>query len=288
MSNRISNKLTREMKKLKFFLIGILRKQYPKIDLRPKVKEFTNADFYKSESELNCFISWKSTKLTKSHAKNYLEFIEMNRDVQFWLFDDNSQDDWMEENFSNAEILSIYRGIKFAASKSDIFRLCILYKYGGFYTGINRTFNVKLSELFSDKDKFLISFEQNSYSRASKQLQIPGPYRNLNMVQHSIFSPPRHKILKMAIERIVQNAPLYDRVKFDSVKEAIWKFSAPYLLTDVIDEYLENYGTKDIEFCGIQFNNSCSIPVGSEFRYANSPSYLGSRNRIILDLSEVK
>jgi mannosyltransferase OCH1-like enzyme len=266
----------------------MLKKEYPKKDLRPNINKFTAAEFYKSNGDFNCFISWKSTRLTKTHAQRYIEFIELNKDVNFWLFDDISQDNWMEENFGDSEIHSVYKGIKFAASKSDVFRLCLLYKYGGIYTGINRVFNVRLSELFTDRGKFLISFEQNEYSRGSSQNQIPELYRNLNIVQHSIFSPPGHRILQMALDRIIQNAPSYDRVKFYSVKEAIWKFSAPYLLTDVIDEYLEEYGIEKIEFRGIQFNNSCSIPAGHEFRYANSPSYLGSKNRIILDLSEAK
>jgi mannosyltransferase OCH1-like enzyme len=274
----------RELKKFKFLFFGIIRIQYPKMDLKPKVSKFTDKEFNNSNAELNCFISWKSTRLTRTHAKAYLDFIEINDNVKFWFFDDVSQDTWMSENYGNHEIHSIYKGIKFAASRSDVFRLCILYKYGGVYTGINRTFNQKLTNIFAQRDKFIVSFEQNAYFRSSNQSQIPKSYRNLNMVQHSIFSPPGHKILKMAIDRVIVNAPLYNRVKFESVKEAIWKFSAPYMLTDVIDDYLETHGTEKITFCGIQFDESSSIPQGSEFRYASSPSYLGSRNRVILDL----
>ncbi len=281
---RFIDRVTRELKKFKFLFFGIISNQYPKMDLRPKVSKFTYHEFNNSDGELNCFISWKSTRLTRTHAKAYLDFIETNNNVKFWFFDDTSQDSWMFENFGTHKIYSIYKGIKFAASKSDLFRLCILYKYGGVYTGINRTFSQKLTNIYAERDKFIVSFEQNAYLRSSNQFQIPESYRNLNVVQHSIFSPPGHRILEMAIDKVILNAPLYNRVKFKSVKEAIWKFSAPYMLTDVIDEYLETYGPEQITFCGIQFDESSSIPLGSEFRYASSPSYLGSRNRVILDI----
>jgi mannosyltransferase OCH1-like enzyme len=207
----------------------------------------------------------------------------MNDDFQFWFFDDDSQDLWMQENFGNHPIYAIYNGIRFAASKNDVFRLCLLYKYGGVYTSINRCFNIKLKDLYSEPYKFLISFEKNTYERECAK-DIPMEYRNLNVAQYTIFSPPRHKIIEIAINRIAELAPQYDKVIFDSVKEAIWRFTGPYSLTEAVDEYLTEYGSQEVQFCGIQYNNTCFIPIGSEFRYAKSPSYLGSRSRMILDM----
>ena len=268
---------------LKFFLKGILNLEYPRQELRPQVLKFEEELFAKSQKSLNCFISWKDTKLTRTHAKEYKNFIKLNKDVQFWFFDDNSQDEWMEAHFPNNSIYKIYQGIRFPASKSDIFRLCLLYEYGGIYTGINRVFDGSLRELYSEADKFLISFEQNSFVRQNASAMIPAEFKNFNVVQHTLFAPAKHEILRMALEAIISHAPNYNKVVFSSVKDAIWNFSAPYLLTHVVDDYLDNCGGGRVKFSGIQYNNRCHIPGGAEYRYASSPSYLGAKNRLILD-----
>jgi hypothetical protein len=279
--------LIRQLKKLKFFVIGLMHGQYPKKELKPRVLSFNQKTFDSNQGLLNCFISWKSTRLTRQHAEEYLKFLKLNQDeVSFWFFNDRSQDKWMFDNFSNHPVYSVYQGVRFAASKSDIFRLCILYKYGGIYTGVNRVFDVKLSEVNSGTDKFIISFERNTYKSNRPQGLIPEEFRDLNIVQHTLFSPPGHKILEMAIDRIVSEAHKFDRVFFESVKEAIWRFSAPYFLTDVIKDYIYIYGLSEVEFCGIQFDGTCSIPVGADYRYASSPSYLGSRRSMILNMKQ--
>jgi mannosyltransferase OCH1-like enzyme len=261
--------------------------QYPKKDLKPRVLSFNQKTFDSNRGVLNCFISWKSTRLTKQHAEEYIKFLKLNEnEASFWFFNDRSQDKWMFNNFSNHPVYSVYQGVRFAASKSDIFRLCILYKYGGIYTGVNRVFHQKLSKVYSETDKFIISFESNTYKSNRPQGLIPEEFRDLNIVQHTLFSPPGHKILEMAIERIVSEAHKFDRVIFESVKEAIWRFSAPYFLTDVIKDYINIHGLSEVKFYGIQFDGTCSIPVGAEYRYASSPSYLGSRRSMILNMKQ--
>jgi hypothetical protein len=272
---------------MKYFSKGLVSGEYPKRTLAPVVKEFSERVYLENSSKLNCFVSWKSNKLTKTHAEEYRDFVSMNEDVQFWLFSDESERSWMSRHFHKHQIFEVYKGAKFGAMKSDIFRLCLLLKYGGVFTGINRVFDVKLTEIFANRNKFLISFEPNIYSRQSVSNLIPSEFKEFNVVQHSIFSPPEHKVIEIAIETIVEHAPHYNRVVFDSVKDAIWNFSAPYFLTRVIDKYLTEFGGQETEFHGLQFNNSCRIPKGAQYRYAASPSYLGSRNCMILDMDEV-
>jgi hypothetical protein len=283
----LRNFMVGQLKKFKYFVIGLQQRQYPKIDLKPTVLSFNQETFDSNQRQLNCFISWKSTKLTKRHADEYLKFIKLNEsEVTFWFFDDSSQDEWMSNNFYNHPIYQIYKGVRYTASKSDIFRLCILYRYGGIYTGVNRVFGVKLNDIYSERNKFIISFEKNTYKSDRPQGLVPVEFRDLNIVQHTLFSPPGHRILEMAIDRVVSEVDKFDRVTFESVKEAIWRFSAPYFLTDVVKDYINIYGLSEVKFCGIQFYGTCSIPIGAEFRYASSPSYLGSRNSMILKIKE--
>lgn len=288
MVREVSESILRIGRRIKFATKGVLNLQYPKINLASHLRRFEEDEFLSSAKKLNCFVSWKSTKLTRSHGRAYLSFIEKNKDVQFWIFDDKRQDAWMQRHFSDHPILRVYKGIRFSASKTDIFRLCLLYRYGGVYTGINRVFEVKLTDIYPDRTKFLISFEKNYFGRErGGSIFIPTEYRNQNVIQHTLFSPAGHKILELSINKIVAHAPSYNNVVFKSVKQAIWDFSAPYLLTRVVDEYLDTYGTSKIEFCDYQFGGKCKIPIGAEFRYAASPSYLGSKNMKILSIPSI-
>jgi len=153
----------RRLKMLKYFAKGIFNLKYPRRDLRPHVLKFGQGICKKNKKSLNCFVSWKDTKLTKIHAKKYLNFIELNKDVQFWFFDHNSQDRWIREHFQRHPIYRIYQRVRFPALKSDIFRYCLLHEYGGIYTGINSLFDRSLSGFFSESDEFYISFENNQF-----------------------------------------------------------------------------------------------------------------------------
>ena len=111
---------------------------------------------------------------------------------------------------------------------------------------------------------------------------------NLSKNTINTFSELSSKISNTSSSNIGHGSEVdkFDRVTFESVKEAIWRFSAPYFLTDVVKDYINIYGLSEVKFCGIQFYGTCSIPIGAEFRYASSPSYLGSRNSMILKIKE--
>ena len=229
--------------KVKYFYLGLIHMEFP----RKSVLDYVNvpdnfADLENSENRVNCFLSWKNTKLSRTHYTEFTKFLSINPQVNFILFNDCLQDKWMETFFGSHEIFKIYKGIKFEASKSDVFRLCLLKKYGGIFTGINRVLDVPFSELIIDNQQFVLSFEKNYYKRDKQSEILPQEFKDFSVVQYTIIAPKEHKILDMAIERIIALAPQFNKVIFESPKNAIWNFSAPYLLTEVVDNYIELYG----------------------------------------------
>jgi mannosyltransferase OCH1-like enzyme len=240
-------------------------------------------DLENTENQIKCFLSWKNDKLTRTHYYEYLKFFQMNPQVKFFLFDDYLQDKWMETFFGNHKIFTIYKGIKFEASKSDIFRLCLLKKYGGVFIGINRVLDKPICELVTSNQQFVLTFEKNYFKRDKYPDSFPNEYRDFSVVQHTIIASKNHKIIDMGIERIVAHAPQFNKVIFQSPKNAIWNFSAPYLLTQAVDSYIEQFGFKGIELQGFDFNGCSRIPNGAQYRYAFSPSYLGAKGQSILD-----
>ena len=272
------------LKKLKYLFFGLIHMEFPRKSILNFVKVPINfEDLENTENQINCFLSWKNHKLTKTHYYEYLKFFNMNPQVRFFLFDDCLQDKWMETFFGNHKIFKIYKGIKFEASKSDVFRLCLLKKYGGVFIGINRVLDTPICELVSSNEQFVLSFEKNYFKRDKYPDSFPIEYRDFSVVQHTIIASKDHEVLNMGIEKIIAHAPLFNKVIFESPKNAIWDFSAPYLLTQTVDQYIEQYGFKNIELCGFDYNGCSRIPNGAEYRYAFSPSYLGANQQQILD-----
>ena len=234
-------------------------------------------------NQINCFLSWKNTKLTKTHFREYVKFFEMNPEVKFILFDDNLQQKWMETFFGDHEIFSIYEGVKFEASKSDIFRLCLLKKYGGIFIGINRVLDTPIYKFIRDKNQFVLSFDKNYYKRDKYPEAFPAEFKDFSVAQYIVIASKNHEVLNLAIKKIIEHAPLFNKVIFESPKNAIWNFSAPYLLTHAVDDYIEIYGLENISLCGFEYNGYSRIPNGAEYRYGFSPSYLGAKHQMILD-----
>ena len=162
------------LKKFKYMFFGLIHMEFPRMSILDYVKVPINFnDLESTNNQINCFLSWKSHKLTKTHYYEYSEFFKMNPQVNFFLFDDNLQNKWMETFFGDHDIFTIYQGLKFEASKSDIFRLCLLKKYGGVFTGINRVLDIPLYKLINDDQQFILSFEKNYYKRDNYPEEFP-------------------------------------------------------------------------------------------------------------------
>jgi mannosyltransferase OCH1-like enzyme len=190
----------------------------------------------------------------------------------------------MKINTEGTEIYDIYKRVIYGASRSDIFRTCLLEKFGGVFFSINRLIQLPLKDLVGDGSNFVVSFDPGIYKRTNVSKIIPLEFRDNAVIQWGMISPPHHEILQIAISRIVKNAKYYSGREFSPPKEAIWNFDGPYMLTRALDEYLSSSKTPKITIEGFNYNNSMYIPRGAIFRYAVEPSYLGDlKGKILKD-----
>jgi mannosyltransferase OCH1-like enzyme len=250
-----------------------------------KVDNFKDLDQYVGCH--NYFVSWKTFHLTRSHFKDYVNFINSNPEFNFFMFNNSTQDKWMEEFIAieNPDIYKIYQGCVYAATKSDIFRLLLLYKYGGIYSGINIIYDRPLISIVQP-DKFVCSFEKNKYNLPNYSNYFPHQHRGFFAIQHTLMAPSEHKLLKMCIDKIIDNSHFYKNRNFKEIPKILWDFSAPGMLTQVLNNYLELHGTQDIVFAGTGFYNSFRYATGHKYRYMFSPSYHGARNSKVLKLKD--
>lgn len=272
--------LRNKFRQIRLLAKGIFLGEFPLRRIDKLFKPLPNINAY-GDYRKHCYITWKSNRLARSHAKDLAKFIALNSDFDFHFFDDKAQQSWMEENFPNTRILEIYKCMKFPAAKSGIFRYSIVWKLGGTYFSINRFTYLPIREIIGNLEDFRLSFSKVPYARETEYLGYPEHYKGLSIIEYTVSAPPGNQVLHNALKMIEDKAPSYWNRKFEKVSRAIWSIAGPYLLTDAVDKYLRDTGI-ELEIQGFDFNDSLWVPRGLEFRYFQSPSYMSFENAIVL------
>ena len=91
--------------------------------------------------------TWISRELPWRMAKEIKKFRELNCNHSFLIFTNNERDEYMHNYWGDSKIYEIYKNCIFQASKTDIWRYCILYEKGGYYFDIKSSCEVPLSKL---------------------------------------------------------------------------------------------------------------------------------------------
>jgi mannosyltransferase OCH1-like enzyme len=84
---------------------------------------------------LNIFQTWHTKNLPSFMAKNIENLQKINPEFKYQLFDDNDCLDFIHDNY-DTDVLNAYNMLIPGAFKADLWRYCILYKYGGIYLDI--------------------------------------------------------------------------------------------------------------------------------------------------------
>ena len=78
------------------------------------------------------FQTWNNKKLPPKMYYIMKQMKQNNPNFRFYLFDDNDCRKFIKSNF-DSNILNAYDSLIPGAYKSDLWRLCVLYKNGGIY-----------------------------------------------------------------------------------------------------------------------------------------------------------
>lgn len=87
---------------------------------------------------LNLFQTWKTDKSGMPHhmLKNLTNTITKSNNYQYFLYDNNDCEKFLEEEFGS-EMAYYFHNEKTGCLKADLWRLCILYVFGGIYLDID-------------------------------------------------------------------------------------------------------------------------------------------------------
>ena len=144
-----------------------------------------------------------------------------NPDFKYQIFDDKECDEFMKINYPG-KIYDAYSRIKPGALKADLWRYCILYKFGGFYMDIDMISLKGLDRFVKNDIDFVSPIDLNL-----------GDLEYHNIFNAFIGCIPNHPILKNSIDIIL------DWVEKEELPpENLMNFAGPGCLGIAINTYL--------------------------------------------------
>lgn len=142
----------------------------------------------------------KNVKKNMYNAISSWKSMNINYTYKYW--DDNDSYNLILTHFDN-KVKDAYNSLYAGAFKSDIFRLCLLYIYGGIWTDISSTCEYPLDKVLEENINLIIVKD------------TPSQLTNCNIYQAFIIVEPNNEIIKyildFTIDRII-NFERYDRL----------------------------------------------------------------------------
>jgi hypothetical protein len=141
-------------------------------------------------------IIWQTMKTNQVPVlmKNYADsWIELNPEYEYRFCDDNDIIDFLKKHFP--EYLGGYQNLKYGASKADLWRYLIIYKYGGVYADIDCKCINPLRNWIDKDAKFVTALGTNN-----------------DICQWLIISVPKNPIFLRAAQKTLRNSENNNRL----------------------------------------------------------------------------
>ena len=206
----------------------------------------------------NVYMVWHSSIIPPKMKENLDKSIKNNKEFDFIIYNNDKCREFIKDNFESA-VLDAYDRLNPMAYKADLWRCCILYKYGGIYLDIKfmPVDGFKFIDIV-DKERFMLERE------TTKSYWKDGTYGICNSL---IIAKAGNEILKDCIENIV-----------DNVNNNYYGFNdlyptGPGLLGQIYFEHKKKFDDVDLFFTGfindkytIQLNNSIILQSYPEYQ----------------------
>lgn len=158
----------------------------------------------------------------------FRETIQLNPDFKINYFSDEDSRNFIKNNFNN-HVMIAYDKLVPGAYKADLFRYCILYKYGGIYSDLTQRIVKPLEEFIDfNKDNLYLVKDINHFNAngqgISKGIQIS-----------FMASVPGNDIFLKAINKVVEN------VNRKHYGENPLHPTGPSLFYDILQKYKNKY-----------------------------------------------
>lgn len=138
----------------------------------------------------------------------------------YYFYNDAEQDEFMKTHF--ADLYEVYNNLPLKVMKADLWRYCIIYKYGGIYSDADTV-------LFSEADDFI----QDAYL-------VCAPEKSPEFFCQWTFSAPAgspiiKSIIDVCIDRLINHPE-----KYRESEHFVHFYTGPDAFTEGIERYLES------------------------------------------------
>ena len=207
-----------EIKNCKFYIetlfafFEIIKDEDPMVFKIPKIIHQSYKNCVKKKM-LNAINSWKN--------------MNINYEYKYW--DDNSCYNFLIEYFDE-KVLHAYNLLYAGAYKSDIFRICVLYIYGGIWADISSSCELSLDKIIIDEKLNLLVVKDN-----------PSQIIYGNIYQAFIITEPKNEIIKTIIDFTVDkvvNYENYSKIYPDLINQSI-AVTGPTVFAIALNKFLE-------------------------------------------------
>ena len=136
--------------------------------------------------------TWETKNITPG-IQSYIDKLKnLNPDFDHELYDKDDRETFLKEHFDD-KVFQAYSRIVPGAMKTDLWRYCLLYKYGGIFSDIDLDYISPLSEVINGFS-FVCPIDLDN--------DFNSPHQALNGF---LCSSPGHPILKHCIDLVVSN-----------------------------------------------------------------------------------
>ena len=158
------------------------------------IQDFQNLDNTKI-IPLNIFQTWSTLDLPPLMKENVELLKQQNPEFNYYLYDDNMCREFIKNNYEK-DVLYTYDKLKPGAFKADLFRYCILYKYGGIYLDIKYKCVNQFKLIYLTNSEYFVRDHEICENKCSG---THGIYQAL------LICLPNNSILLKCINGVVEN-----------------------------------------------------------------------------------
>ena len=190
---------------------GAIRRitEYPLVEIRDQIA--TNPP----KQKINTIVhqTWIKNSFGKKHAKSIMKFRELNKNLSFKLYTDESMYEYMKANWGDHRIFKVFKNALIGPLKTDIFRYSVLYDQGGYYFDISRGCEIPLTKLHNNNSKFILTYEDTQCyipPSNSKLFKLKRPFNHI--LQWGLAFEKKNMFLKLLIEEVVRLYPFFKKI----------------------------------------------------------------------------
>lgn len=143
----------------------------------PKKYDFVNHNIPKV-----IYQTYKSNTINKDLYKNVESWINLNPSYQYEFYDDERIRQFLLREYG-PKYVERFDSIKVGASKSDYFRILIIYKYGGVYADLDNKLLKPLDEIIKPEDTEILHKQVNNWYDTHVLMMSPNNELLYNCIQ---------------------------------------------------------------------------------------------------------